>query len=70
MSSTSRYAPIIIRLVLGITFIIHGFLKLSQPTGFVKYFAHIAVPVLRLIEFLGGISLIVGIDSKISPCFL
>ncbi|UOF89270.1 DoxX family protein [Fodinisporobacter ferrooxydans] len=72
-----RYAPLALRLILGIIFISHGYSKLATPTGFIQFFTHVgipvphvAVPVIGLIELIGGISLLLGFGIRIFASLL
>jgi putative oxidoreductase len=75
--TNTRFAPIALRLILGILFIVHGFSKLTQLSGSIQFFSHIgipmpqvAVPVIALIELLGGLSLLLGVGIRIFSVLL
>ncbi|MDP4104160.1 MAG: DoxX family protein [Bacillota bacterium] len=75
MASYSKFSPLALRLVLGILFLIHGISKFQQMAGTEQFFTklglpHIAVPLIALVEIIGGISLIVGIGSRIFAAIL
>lgn len=70
---------LILRLILGIIFIAHGYLKLfvSGIPGFAKFLSSLGVPlpeffavVVLLVEFVGGFALIFGIFSKMAAFLL
>lgn len=75
MASYSKFSPLALRLVFGILFLIHGISKFQQMAGTEQFFTklglpHIAVPLIALVEIIGGISLIVGIGSRIFAAIL
>ncbi len=64
---------LIVRLILGVIFIAHGYPKLFVfgITGFAQFLSRLGVPlpgffavVVTLVEFLGGVVLILGIFSR------
>jgi putative oxidoreductase len=75
VASYSKFSPLALRLVFGFLFLIHGFSKFQQMAGTEQFFTkiglpHIAVPLIALVEIIGGISLIVGIGSRIFAAIL
>jgi uncharacterized membrane protein YphA (DoxX/SURF4 family) len=75
VTSYSRFSPLALRLVFGILFLIHGISKFQQMAGTEQFFSklglpHIAVPLIALVEIIGGISLIVGIGSRVFAAIL
>lgn len=66
----ARYAPTVLRLALGIVFVVHGYQKIFQQ-GFGNvgdFFAGLGIPaalffayVVSLVEFVGGILLLLGV---------
>ena len=70
----------LLRVVLGIIFTYHGYMKLFAPGGFtgtVQFFASIGIPlapwsalVAALVEFVGGLALIAGMLTKLSTGLL
>ena len=67
----SSFAPLPIRIMMGIAFIIHGLPKFADIEGFQGYFASAGIPTelalpLALLEVIGGIALIVGIATRIA----
>jgi uncharacterized membrane protein YphA (DoxX/SURF4 family) len=75
VTSYSKFSPLALRLVFGILFLIHGISKFQQMAGTEQFFTklglpHIAVPLIALIEIVGGISLIVGIGSRVFAAIL
>jgi len=64
-----KFAPTVLRLALGIVFVVHGYQKIHGQgfDGVGEFFAGLGIPaamvsayIVTLVEFLGGISLIVG----------
>ncbi|MDP8906315.1 MAG: DoxX family protein [Thermoproteota archaeon] len=71
MDKLSSFAPLPIRIMMGIAFIIHGLPKFADIEGFQGYFASAGIPPelalpLALLEVIGGIALIVGIATRIA----
>ncbi len=74
------YSLALLRVVLGLIFIYHGFLKLFVTGGFtgtVNFFASIGIPLavysallVSLIEFFGGLFLLLGVITKWSATLL
>ena len=67
--TTSELAPFVLRLALGLIFLVHGLLKFLHMAGAVATFTKIgvplpavAVPAIAVLEILGGIVLILGPD--------
>jgi len=70
----NQWALTFLRVVLGIIFLYHGYLKLFVPGGFtgtVNFFAAVKIPVpvysallVSVVEFVGGILLIVGFLTR------
>lgn len=67
-------APLILRVILGIVFIIHGYPKLfKQFGGTVQFFDSIGIRPARfwvlavgIVEFFGGIALVAGIFTQVA----
>ena len=67
----SSFAPLPIRIMIGIAFIIHGLPKFGDIEGFQGFFASAGIPPelalpLALLEVIGGIALIIGIATRIA----
>ena len=67
------YGPLPIRILAGITFIVHGLPKLSNIAGSEIFFGKIGLPpdlamLIGLLEVIGGIALLVGILTRIASC--
>ena len=73
-----EYASLPLRIVLGIIFIVHGYMKLfGGIEGTTGFFTNIGIPlagffayVVAIAEFFGGIALILGIFVKIASSLL
>src|SRR5262245_8637707 len=73
----SDFAPLILRIVLGAIFIVHGSMKFTQMARTEHFFARlgiplpgVAAPTIALLEVLGGIALILGLGSRIFALLL
>src|SRR4051812_7775056 len=63
-----RWAPLVLRLVIGFGFMAHGYAKLSRgPSGFAKLLAQLGAPLPEatawastFVELLGGLAIFVG----------
>ena len=79
-NSINQWSLTLLRLVLGVVFIYHGYLKLFVPGGFTgtnQFFASIGLPlslysalVASVVEFAGGLFLILGVATKWSSFVL
>ena len=76
MSSKNEVGALILRLVLGITFFVHGFVKFSGGIeNQVSWFSSIGLPgflayVVAIIELVGGFALIIGLGTKVISALL
>src|SRR3954454_13189192 len=76
MSSKHEVGALILRLVLGITFFVHGFVKFSGGIeNQVGWFSSIGLPgvlayVVAIIELVGGFALFIGFGTKITSVLL
>ena len=64
----AQYAPVPLRLVMGIILALAGYMKLTGMDGAIEYFAKIGFPIpvvtawfIALLEFFGGIALLLGV---------
>ena len=62
---------LLIRIMLGVIFMVHGFSKLKDPISWEKFMATFGLPkimanAIALIEFLGGLFILLGVFTKIS----
>ena len=67
----SNYGTLILRVIVGIVFIVHGYLKLAGLEGTGGFLSSLGVPaagffaiVVALVEFFGGIALVVGLFTR------
>ncbi len=73
-SNFGEWSLALLRVVLGIIFLYHGYIKLFVPGGFtdtVNFFAAVKIPVplysallVSVVEFVGGVLLIVGFLTR------
>lgn len=79
MEKCSSFAPTVLRVVVGVTFLMHGWQKVAQvgPAQFGGYLASLGVPlsgffgyVVTYVEFLGGLALILGLFTHLSAKLL
>ncbi len=66
---------LILRVVVGIIFIVHGYAKVTNIGGVVGFFGMLQLPaflayVVAYVELLGGVSLVIGYGSKVSSVLL
>ena len=71
------YSLLVLRLFLGVVFLVHGFLKLGNIGGFVGFLQQYGVPLPDImaplvagIEFLGGIAIILGTLTRLAALLL
>ncbi len=79
-NDTSEWALALLRIVLGVIFLYHGYLKLFVAGGFkatVGFFTTLGIPVplysallVSVAEFAGGILLIVGVITRLASLVL
>lgn len=69
----STYAPLLLRIALGVVFLVHGFGKLTDIQSTIGFFGKIGIPlsgfftwVVALVEFLGGILVLTGLYTRIA----
>lgn len=70
----------LLRVVLGVVFLYHGYIKLFVPGGFtgtISFFASLGIPIpvysallVSVVEFLGGLFLVLGMVTKWSSALL
>jgi putative oxidoreductase len=76
-AGSARFAPVVIRLVLGIVFFLHGWPKMAHLTGHIDFVRGLGIPLApvfatasALAEFLGGIALIFGLFTRYAAFFI
>ena len=67
----ASYAPVLLRLIVGITFLMHGLQKLQDPASFIGLMAFLKMPLLPvsgwfiiLLETVGGLFMILGVGTR------
>ena len=73
-----EYASLPLRLILGTVFLMHGYLKLfGGIDGTINFFSNVGIPLagffaylIGILEFFGGISLILGLFVKLVSSLL
>ncbi len=71
----STFAPLLIRIMAGIAFILHGLPKFEDLQGISGYFAYAGIPPqmalpIGLLEVIGGTLLILGLITRITAILL
>ena len=71
LEKISTFAPLPVRIIAGIAFILHGLPKFENLQGTQGFFASVGIPaelamVIGLLEIIGGILLIVGLLTRIT----
>jgi putative oxidoreductase len=71
LEKISTFAPLPIRIIAGIAFILHGLPKFENLQGTQGFFASVGIPaelamIIGLLEVIGGILLIVGLITRIT----
>lgn len=71
------WAAVPLRIILGILYIIHGYPKIKSPTNTAGFFKTLNIPmpfiaaiVVAIVEFFGGITLILGFGTRIAAALL
>ena len=73
----ANYGTFVLRLVFGLIFLVHGFMKVTNVSATGQFFSAIGIPaasffaiVVMLVEFLGGIALILGLFTRWASLFI
>lgn len=69
------FGPLPIRVMAGISFMAHGYPKLTDIAGTQQFFGNIGLPaemavLIGLLEFIGGLTLLLGLLTRISSALL
>lgn len=69
------YLALLLRVVMGINFVMHGYPKLKNPKATLKWTEDLGVPaaatiMVMVLEFFGGIALILGILVQLVAFFI
>ncbi len=77
MSLRLSFSALLLRLVTGAIFMLHGYPKLATSEPFVQFFASHGIPggtvlvtFVGVVEFLGGVLLVVGLLTRASALLL
>lgn len=69
--------PLLVRIIVGLSFAVGGWGKLHNLDGITKYFTSLGIPVpganavfVSIVEFVGGLLLIVGLGTRIAALLL
>jgi putative oxidoreductase len=75
--SLMQFAPLSLRLIVGILFIINALMKLVDLSAAVQDFVHlgvplpfIAAPLIAVLELIGGLCLVLGIGTRVFSVLL
>lgn len=75
--SYKKYAPLVLRIVLGVVFIAHGWGKITDVAGTAGFFGKVGIPlsglfawVVALVEFGGGILVLLGLFTRIAAVLI
>ncbi len=70
-TKNAAYGALLLRLLTGVLFIVHGLIKLFvfTPAGTAGYFASLGLPgffgpIIMVVELVGGIALILGLQAR------
>lgn len=73
----AHLAPVVLRVAIGVIFLVHGIPKLTQTAGVAGFFGQVGIPapfamaiLVGLVEALGGLSLLVGYGARIASALL
>ena len=76
-SPGARYAPVLIRTIVGVVGVVHGWPKLKDLTSFIDAVRGMGIPLAELFataaalsEFLGGLALIIGFCTRYAAFFV
>ena len=78
-SSSPSWGTTVLRVIVGVVFLVHGSQKLFSFgfSGVTAFFTHagiplpaVAAPVVTLVEFLGGMALILGVGTRVAALLL
>lgn len=72
-----KYAPLVLRIVLGVVFIAHGWGKITDVASTAGFFGKVGIPlsgffawVVALVEFGGGILVLLGLFTRIAAALI
>jgi len=77
MSFRLSFSALLLRLIVGTIFILHGYPKLAMPAPFVEFFLAHRIPggapmvtFVGIVEFVGGLLLVLGLLTRTSAFLL
>ena len=77
LAKYKEYGPTILRLILGIVFIAHGWQKLQNIGAVAGFLGQVGIPaagffayILTIVEFFGGILVLLGLFTRISALLI
>ena len=79
ISSSPSWGTTLLRVIVGVVFVVHGSQKLFSFgfAGVTAFFTHagiplptVAAPVVTLVEFLGGLALVLGVGTRVAALLL
>lgn len=73
----AHFAPVILRIAVGLVFIVHGLPKLMNPARVAPFFGKIGIPMpgvsvllVGAVELIGGLLLLVGFGTRVAAALL
>src|SRR5260370_31362557 len=78
-SSSPSWGATVLRVIVGVVFLVHGSQKLFSFgfSGVTAFFTHtgialpaVSAPLVTLVEFLGGLALILGVGTRVAALLL
>jgi putative oxidoreductase len=79
ISSSPSWGTTVLRVIVGVVFLVHGSQKLFSFgfSGVTTFFTHagiplpaVSAPVVTLVEFLGGLALLLGVGTRVAALLL
>ncbi|HUE54164.1 MAG TPA: DoxX family protein [Terriglobales bacterium] len=79
ISSSPSWGTTVLRVIVGVVFLVHGSQKLFSFgfSGVTAFFTHagiplpaVSAPLVTLVEFLGGLALILGVGTRVAALLL
>jgi len=71
----NEWAPVFLRLILGIAFIAHGWSKWQNIDGVIGFFGSLGIPasfayIVAFVELVGGIAILLGIFTRYAAALI
>jgi len=75
LSKYKDWAPVVLRIILGIAFILHGWPKWQNIDGVIGFFATLGLPaffayIVAFVELAGGIAILLGIFTRYAAALI